>query len=984
MKNCKFFPLALLLLLNFSGLTSAFAQKLSSQKLISAPPFSISTEVQSVTCNGGNDGYIRITSISGGVPPYTHKWNTGSSDTAIYGLTSATYSDTIRDSRLPTPNKVIQIFFIDQPDLLQINFAKSYSACTGGVRTIDGLTAVVTGGTPSYKYNWNRGDTTAFINALTPNNYVVTVTDANNCTQTASFFLNGDSLDLIAPQLFIPVDMSINCNQSYTPLSQFGNANGFDGCGTPTIKVDSVFQLNSCASGAILRIFTAIDSSGNITKDTQRITVNYIQIFGQDSITFPPDYDVYTCTDSTKLRVDSLAAPFNKPVVKKTACANLFMTSIDLVIGNYPACYKILRKWTVMDMCQPGATRYEHEQIISVNDTTAPVITCPASITLNSAYPQTFVNLNNATATDCSKFINFSNNYNAGKANASGNYPWGITNVTITANDSCKNSSSCSFIVQIKDVSRPVAVCREGITINLSAMPGGILAMAPAYFFNNNSYDNNTPKDQLKFQVRRVDDPNPPTDTITFTCEDHAAPASVVELELWVEDTDGNKSYCIQRTQVQDNNKLCAITTIPTVTVSGTITNNNGEQIQDVMIYPMYSDLKTLTTGMNGVFTFPVIPLGTNVLFKPSKNTDVNNGVSTLDLILIRKHILGVEFLSSPFQYIASDINKDQKISTADLVELRKVILLQQPNFNTNESWRFVKSTYQFTNLENPLKEQFPEGFQYNGISKSDLKLDFKGVKIGDVDDSAKPNDLVGASDRNYNGNLVFEVADQWLKPGQTYRIPFLSRQFKNIAGFQQTIKFDQERLTVNDVQQGILPGFGAAQNNMEQLSNGYLLQSWDYDQNLTIEDGFPLFTIEVTATEECLLSKVLYISTEHIRAEAYQYLDKYEINTLQSKIDWIQENKERTSQSMFELYQNKPNPFTGETVIGFQLPIDGQVTLQLFDATGKMIFQKETQSRTGYNEITITADILKQAGVYTYQLITAQATASKKMLFLK
>ncbi len=86
----------------------------------------------------------------------------------------------------------------------------------------------------------------------------------------------------------------------------------------------------------------------------------------------------------------------------------------------------------------------------------------------------------------------------------------------------------------------------------------------------------------------------------------------------------------------------------------------------------------------------------------------------------------------------------------------------------------------------------------------------------------------------------------------------------------------------------------------------------------------------------------------------------------------------------MFELYQNKPNPFSGETVISFQLPTEGNVTLQIFDATGKLIHQKTQQSRMGYNEISIASEIFPQAGMYTYQLITAHTTASKKMLYIK
>ena len=992
MKKLMFIPLALLLLHVCFSPNVAYSQVViqKSQFLL---PFTVYSKSSGVSCYGYSDGYVIIDSVTGGTKPYSYLWSTGSTSNSITNLSANTYTVTIKDSGLPTPSMEVFSFTISQPPLLTVNINKVTTVCSGGLgSTITKcLTASPTGGSAGYSYLWSRGDVTQTINALTAGTFTITCTDANGCKATNGLSVNNSELDLTKPTFTsFPADQTINCDFNYTPLSQFGTPIATDDCSPVTLAVDSIFQLNTCSSGKILRVFTASDLSGNILKDTQIITLKYVTYFNLSNITFPSNYTVFTCTDSTKLRPDSLLAPYNKPTFTNAACSNVFYSYLDLKIGNYPACYKILRKWTVMDMCQSMASGnsqdglYSLEQIIVVMDTARPVLTCPSNITVNSATPTKYVTIPSATATDCSNHIFFNNSQNSGKANTSGVYPLGVTTVTIVANDSCNNTSSCSFLVTVRDTVRPVAVCRDGITINLSEMPGGILAMAPAYFFNNNSYDNITPKNLLKLKVRRVDDPNPPTDTITLNCDDHNAPASVIDLELWVEDEAGNKDYCVQRTQVQDNNKLCPMTNINTVSVSGTITNTKGDQIEDVMIYPMNSNLKTLTTGTNGIFTFLTVPVGTNVMFKPQKNTEVNNGVSTLDMVILRKHILSVETLNSPYKYIAADVNKDNKLSTADLVELRKIILLQEPAFKNNESWRFINSNYQFVDPTSPLNENFQEYYQFNNINASNSKVDFKGIKIGDLDESAKPNSIIGSDERSAQGDLVFEIKDQWLKAGQTYRIAFLSKDFKNISGFQQTLKFDKQKLAVNDVNQGILPDFGAAQNNLANLENGYILQSWDYDKGITLENGFPLFTIEVTAKEECELSKVLYISTEHIRAEAYEYIDQYETSVYQTKINWIKSDKSSASQSLFELFQNKPNPFNNETVIGYQIPEDSEVLFQLIDHTGKLVYQMKKQSQKGYNEISLTNEVFHQAGVYTYKLISNDNTSSKKMMFLR
>ena len=50
-----------------------------------------------------------------------------------------------------------------------------------------------------------------------------------------------------------------------------------------------------------------------------------------------------------------------------------------------------------------------------------------------------------------------------------------------------------------------------------------------------------------------------------------------------------------------------------------------------------------------------------------SKNDDYLNGVSTLDLLLIQRHILGIETLDDPYKFIAADVNNDQEITATDL-----------------------------------------------------------------------------------------------------------------------------------------------------------------------------------------------------------------------------------------------------------------------------------------------------------------------------
>jgi hypothetical protein len=84
------------------------------------------------------------------------------------------------------------------------------------------------------------------------------------------------------------------------------------------------------------------------------------------------------------------------------------------------------------------------------------------------------------------------------------------------------------------------------------------------------------------------------------------------------------------------------------------------------------------------------------------RNDAHRNGVSTLDLVKIQKHLLGIETINNPYDLIAADANNSQNVSAIDLVELRKLILGIYTELPANKSWRFVDEGYQFADATNP------------------------------------------------------------------------------------------------------------------------------------------------------------------------------------------------------------------------------------------------------------------------------------------
>ena len=87
---------------------------------------------------------------------------------------------------------------------------------------------------------------------------------------------------------------------------------------------------------------------------------------------------------------------------------------------------------------------------------------------------------------------------------------------------------------------------------------------------------------------------------------------------------------------------------------------------------------------------------------------------------------------------------------------------------------------------------------------------------------------------------------------------------------------------------------------------------------------------------------------------------------------------------SNYDLSQNYPNPFNPSTKINYDLPYDGNVSIKLFDMSGKEVETLVNESKTaGYYSVNFNAAGLS-SGVYFYSISADNFSATKKMLLLK
>ena len=146
-------------------------------------------------------------------------------------------------------------------------------------------------------------------------------------------------------------------------------------------------------------------------------------------------------------------------------------------------------------------------------------------------------------------------------------------------------------------------------------------------------------------------------------------------------------------------------------------------------------------TDSLGYFIAANMPAVEEYSISVEKDTNYINGVSSADLIKIRKHILGVALLDSPYKIIAADANNSGTVSTVDIIRIQKQILAIQEGFGEEgaPSWRFVPAGFQFPDPTIPFDTDFPESGFISSLEADFLFVDFIGIKVGDANENVEP-----------------------------------------------------------------------------------------------------------------------------------------------------------------------------------------------------------------------------------------------------
>ena len=435
-----------------------------------ADPLSVSVQkLSDVSCSGGNDGSATAI-VTGGLGPYTYLWDNGNTNQTATNLTAGSHSVTITDTQpLSSSGNVT----INQPtDLALLLTDQNNINCNSPSGT---ATVSAGGGTPGYTYQWSSGSIGPTATNLVAGNNTVTVTDANQCTESLNVFINSNTT---IPNVEAGSGQEINCTNSTILLN--GSASGCSNCSfswstingsfvsgqntaSPTVNSSGTYTLtvtnpdNGCSASDMTQVtedtatpVANAGSGGTINCSNNSLVLNgsvsncnncILQwstsdgniVSGQNSADATVDAGgTYTftatagngCADSGQVIVIDETA---LPTVDAGSGSTLTCSTISLVLsGSVSNCTNCLLAWATAD-----------GNIVSGPNTANPTIDMPGT------YEFTATNMDNGcSATD---MVSISEDTNMPVADAGQGATLTCNITEINLNGVANNCDDCSF-----------------------------------------------------------------------------------------------------------------------------------------------------------------------------------------------------------------------------------------------------------------------------------------------------------------------------------------------------------------------------------------------------------------------------------------------------------------------------------------------------------------------------------------------------------
>jgi gliding motility-associated-like protein len=241
-------------------------------------PYSVKDSITHVTCNGGNNGAIYLTTVSGNNGGYEFVWSNGDTARNQANLSAGKYTLTITDNRGCT---FVNTYEVLEPSPILSAVAGNNPNCYNNATGF----AVVSysGGMPPYTFAWNTSPVQTGVMAINlygDFTYVVTITDVRGCTKVDSTRLNRPAKVEVST---VPKDVSCFSGDDGQVVI---NATG--GTGIYSYYVNGIYQTDSIYNGLYAGTYTVVVEDNNNCVGSTTFSITQPQAFfasaGEDKV----------------------------------------------------------------------------------------------------------------------------------------------------------------------------------------------------------------------------------------------------------------------------------------------------------------------------------------------------------------------------------------------------------------------------------------------------------------------------------------------------------------------------------------------------------------------------------------------------------------------------------------------------------------------------------------------------------------------------
>ena len=372
----------------------------------------------------------------------------------------------------------------------------------------------------------NSGD--FFAVGTTTVSYVVT--DSSGNVDSCSFDITVNDTEAPMAMCPAPITVSNDSGQCSAVVTYTGTAN--DNCGIAS-ETFSPASGSTFAVGTSTVTYTVVDSAGNSDSCSFTVTVNDTEA--------PVAVCPAPVTVSNDSGMCSAVVTFSGSSSDNCGVASAVFSPASgstFAVGTTSVTYTVTDSAGNVDSCMFDVT---------VNDTEAPMVMCPANITManDSGQCGAIVTFTLSSSDNCGIAAD-SSSHNSGDF-----FAVGTTTVTYMATDSSGNMSSCSFDITVNDTEAPMAMCPAPITVsNDSGLCSAVVT------FTGTANDNcgvasevYSPASGSSFAVG--------TTTVTYTVTDSAGNSDSCTFDVTVDDNEAPMAMCPAPITVSNDSGQC-------------------------------------------------------------------------------------------------------------------------------------------------------------------------------------------------------------------------------------------------------------------------------------------------------------------------------------------------------------------------------------------------------------------------------------------